>query len=458
MRGGRHAGVRLALTAAVTFSLFTSLLFGFIYWRTAVVELRRVDNGVERDARALAESTPEGLLRSIRIRMAADFHRITFAAVLDADGRPLEGNLERLPPGLTVDGQAHRTEMAVPGAGTEDVVMVGRRLTDGRLLVLGRSIDSLANLHAALIRALELAILPAVLLSLVAGAVMSRPLQSQIRAIQLATRRIIQGDLSGRLALSGSGDQFDRLASSVNFMLDEIARLLHQAQSTADNIAHDLRTPLTRVRTHLERGRAPGKTHADLQEAVDRAIVGLDQALRVITALLRIGHVERGHRRANFVAVDLGTVVTEIADLFEPFAEEKGLRLRVDIAAPASIHGDRDLLCEAVANLVDNAVKFTPSGGTVTLGLHRRDGVPVIVVADTGPGIPVEERAAVMGRFYRSDMSRQVEGCGLGLSLVDAIVTLHGFRLAIGDGHPGCVVEMACAAAPVRALDPAASH
>ena len=179
---------------------------------------------------------------------------------------------------------------------------------------------------------------------------------------------------------------------------------------------------------------------------VDRAIVGLDQTLRIITALLRIGQIEASHRYATFSTVDLETVVREIGDLFEPFAEEKGVHFRLIVGSAGYVDGDRDLLSEAIANLVDNAIKFTPSGGMVTLVLERIHEVPVVRVRDNGPGIAPEEREAVMRRFYRSDKSRHIEGCGLGLSLVDAIARLHGFRVAIGDGQPGCVIELICAA------------
>jgi signal transduction histidine kinase len=218
---------------------------------------------------------------------------------------------------------------------------------------------------------------------------------------------------------------------------------LQEAKVVGDNIAHDLRTPLTRVRVRLERGREHAATLGELRAAVDQAIAGLDQSLAIITALLRIAEIEHSRRLEGFGEVPLAALVREVGDLYDPIAEDKRVALRVEAADEAIMRGDRDLLFEAVANLVDNAVKFTPEGGCVDLALLRRDGETVIRVRDTGPGIPEIEREAVTKRFYRSDKSRRTEGLGLGLSLVAAIVKLHGFRFTIAAG-PGCTAEIAC--------------
>jgi len=441
---------RLAISFATAFVISTLLLFAFIYWQTAIVEIERIDSELAHDARLMAEQDPGGLLESVRVRVAYDIHRVTSAAVFAADGSKIAGNLDRLPERVAVDGGAHHADMAMSANGqaaVEILSIVCRRLADGRVLVVGRSIDSLANLRRVVMHALELGVIPAVLLALVAGALLGHRAQARIKAVQRAAERIMLGNLRERLPVTGKGHDFDRIASGVNFMLDEIERLLDHAKSTGDNIAHDLRTPLTRVRSRLERARLTAKTQADLQDSVDRAIGGLDQALRVVTAVLRIGQIERGHRRGNFASVDLYSLVEEIADLFEPIAEEKGIRLSVEAGGSAIVHGDRDLLSEAIANLVDNAVKFTPAGGTVVVGLVSTGDQPLIRVVDSGPGIPPEEREAVMHRFYRSDKSRHIDGCGLGLSLVEAIVTLHGFKVAIGDAEQGgCVFEILCTA------------
>ena len=218
---------------------------------------------------------------------------------------------------------------------------------------------------------------------------------------------------------------------------------LQEAKVVGDNIAHDLRTPLTRVRIRLERGREHAATLEELRAVADQAIAGLDQSLTTITALLRITEIEHSRRREGFSEVQLASLIREAGDLYDPIAENKGVALRVEAFDGATVHGDRDLLFEAVANLVDNAVKFTPEGGRVELALLQQDGETVVRVSDTGPGIPESEREAVTQRFYRSDQSRNIKGLGLGLSMVAAIIKLHGFRLTISAG-PGCTAEIAC--------------
>jgi signal transduction histidine kinase len=224
-------------------------------------------------------------------------------------------------------------------------------------------------------------------------------------------------------------------------MLDEIERLIHEIAGVGDDIAHEVRTPLTRVRATLERGRQNATNVEELGVVIDRAIGGLDKSLAIVTALLRIAEIEHGRRLAAFDTVDLASVVVEVAELFDPIAEDRGVDLEVETATPASVRGDRDLLFEAIANLVDNAVKFTPAGGCVELRVARRDGEVQVEVVDTGPGIGEAEREVVTRRFYRSDKSRQTQGVGLGLSLVAAILKLHGFALEIGAG-PGCRIEI----------------
>jgi signal transduction histidine kinase len=223
----------------------------------------------------------------------------------------------------------------------------------------------------------------------------------------------------------------------------QLEEALQEAKVVGDNIAHDLRTPLSRVRIRLERGREHASTLEELRAVADQAIAGLDQSLTTVTALLRITEIEHSRRREGFSEVPLVPLIREVGDLYDPIAEDKGVTLRVKTPEGACVHGDRDLLFEAVTNLVDNAVKFTPEGGRVELALLHQQGETVIRVSDTGPGIPEIEREAVTQRFYRSDKNRNIKGLGLGLSMVAAIIKLHGFRFTLAAG-PGCIVEIAC--------------
>jgi len=223
----------------------------------------------------------------------------------------------------------------------------------------------------------------------------------------------------------------------------QVEEALQEAKVVGDNIAHDLRTPLTRVRMRLERGREHAATLEEFRAVADQAIADLDQSLTTITALLRITEIEHSRRREGFSEVQLAPLIHEAADLYDPIAENKGVALRVEAPDGATVNGDRDLLFEAVANLVDNAVKFTPEGGRVELALLYQEGETVIRVIDTGPGISESEREAVTQRFYRSDQTRSIKGLGLGLSMVAAIIKLHSFRFNISAG-PGCTAEIAC--------------
>jgi signal transduction histidine kinase len=265
----------------------------------------------------------------------------------------------------------------------------------------------------------------------------------------------MEGHVQERLPVQDIADDFDHLANGVNRMLAEIEGLLAEVQGVGDNIAHDLRTPLARVRTLLERGRDRARTKEDLIAVTDRAIIGLDQAQSIITALLRIGEIEGGQRRSAFGDVDLNELVQEAGELYAPMAEAKQIQLDVQTDPTSLVNGDRDLLIEAIANLLDNAIKFTPSGGKVHLHVTDRGEGPIVRVSDTGPGIPPEERTAVMRRFYRVDKSRHVNGSGLGLSIVLAIVKLHDFDIVVGDAQPGACFELHCFARPGSEVEPA---
>ena len=443
----RTTTFRWTLAVAGTFVLCTLLLFGFVYWRTTVYMMSENDVVLTTELRVFAANTPEQRLAEIDDRLRKDPRRIKIAGLFGADGHRIAGNMESLPPGLAPDVPANVVVIRLDNRGREmqEVRLATHPLPNGEVLVIGRNIDELAEIAEIVGRALALGLLPAFGLAVVIGIVLSWRAHDRLSEVNRRIQRIVAGDLRERLPTRGRDDPFDQLAVSVNRMLGEIEALINEIAGVGDDIAHDLRTPLTRVRVRLERGREHATTLEELQAVADRAIAGLDQSLTIITALLRIAEIEHSRRLERFSQVRLAPLVHEVGDLYDPIAEDKSvsLSLRVEAADEASVHGDRDLLFEAVANLVDNAVKFTPSGGGVELALLRREDETVIRISDTGPGIPEIEREAVTKRFYRSDKSRKTEGLGLGLSLVAAIVKLHGFRFAIVPG-PGCTVEIAC--------------
>jgi len=454
---------RWTLAIAGGFTAMVLLLFAFIYWQTAERERGRIDGAVLSKALSIAEAPGEAAAPALEAWLAKDSHSRLYGALFGPGGARVGGNVLMVPDGIIADGLAHRmvigpTDRDRDGDSPEVVRGVARRLGDGRLLVLGYDIDELDQAQDLILRALGLGVAPAVVLSLAGGTVLAWRGQRRIAAVHEAVGRIMQGHLRERLPTRGGADELDKVAAAVNGMLDRIEQLVEEIRGVGDSIAHDLRTPLTRVRTRLERSRDEATTREEFQAAADRAIASVDQALAVVSAVLRIGEIEHGQRRAAFAPVDLAGLLRDAAELYEPVAEEKGVALRLRLTAASAVPGDRDLLLEAVGNLLDNAVKFTPAGTDVTLSLYGGLDGACIRVADNGPGILPSERKRVLRRFYRTEKSRTVEGSGLGLSLVAAIVSLHCFRLRIGGSEAGCVVEIACSPAATPDPAPADQH
>jgi signal transduction histidine kinase len=250
------------------------------------------------------------------------------------------------------------------------------------------------------------------------------------------------GDLQRRIDTVGSNDEFDQLAVSLNAMLDEIERLMDGIRHVTDNIAHDLRTPLTRLRTRLEHLHAELDKDSSNATYVEQSIADADQLLTTFGALLRIARIEAGGVRANFEQVDLGALVQDAAELYDAVAEEKQLELDINLEAKSKVHGDRDLLFQAIINLLDNAIKYSPQAGRIVMRLGEHNHRPALSISDNGPGIPAEECDKVLQRFYRMDQSRSQHGSGLGLSLVAAVARMHNTVLEFGDNHPGLIAEL----------------
>jgi signal transduction histidine kinase len=434
---------------SIAFAVCILLFSAFVYWEAAAYMLARVDAAIAEESLVLAADPTERQLNAIDDRLREDPRRTKLAGLFGTDGRRIAGNMENLPLGLTVNGtvqtaQAIRVDQR--GHETMTVRAIARRLPNGNVLVIGRHNGEFKDLAEVVARALLLALPFAIALSLAIGAILSLRVQRRVTSLQALVKRIISGNLSERIPASGLDHPFDKLAAIANGMLDEIQVLVTDMAGVGNEIAHDLRTPLTRVRVALERGRANATTLAELQSVTDRAIGALDQSLAIMTALLRITEIESSRGKANFGEIALAGLVREVGDIYDPIAEDKQVTLRVAAEGDATAYCDRDLLFEAVANLVDNAVKFTPAGGCVDVSLVGGESENIIRISDTGQGIGEDERDAVMRRFYRSDKSRNTQGAGLGLSLVSAILKLHGFRLTLNTG-PGCVAEIVC---PIR--------
>jgi signal transduction histidine kinase len=435
-----------AFMVAGVFAVFVIVLFGFIYWQIDDYLTARSDRVITAELDGISGLSPERRLEAIDERLRQDPRGVQLAAIFGADGHRITGNLESLPPGLQIDAAARGTDVVRAdqnGRVHQVVRAIARRMRNGDVLVLGRNVDEAREISHVVGQALALGLLPGFCLCLLAGAWLSVRAQRRVEEVNQRVQRIIAGDLRERLPHRPVDEPFSRLAVIVNGMLDEMEAMIHALAGVGNDIAHDLRTPLTRARLTLERGRTNATTLEQLQTVADKAIAGIDQSLTIITALLRLAEIENSRRSAGFGSVALHEMLREVCDIYEPIAENKNIALQVRLTHELTVRGDRDLLIEAVANLVDNAIKFTPDGGRVDIELLRGNNETIVRVADTGCGINEQEREAVLRRFYRSDKIRNTPGVGLGLNLVAAIVKLHGFRLAIFSG-PGGRVEIIC--------------
>ena len=329
-------------------------------------------------------------------------------------------------------------------------MFVARRLLEGGTLVLGRDLREVYNLQETLLRTLAIALLPTVLLILAVGAIVARRASQRFERVQDAIVRIMNGELDLRLPVSNQDGDIDRVAHAVNLMLDEIARLLDQLKSAGDTIAHDLRTPLAVARARIERTLNNETGIEQLREAMEAALAQIEKVSVTISAILRISAVENGARETRFRDFDLAVVCAQLLDFYEPLAESKGVAMIVDAAMPVPARGDEDLMREAISNLIDNAIKFTPSGGVVRIEARMAEGRPFALVSDTGVGVPTQERAKIFDRFYRGERSGQTPGHGLGLSIAETIANLHGFKLTVEDNNPGARFELRAAAQAAR--------
>ena len=436
----RSSTFRLALVYAALFGASVLLLLAFIYWSTAGYMTRQTEAAIEAEIGTFAERYRStgipGLLGLIEegLRSNASIYLLT-----DPAYRPLAGNLAGWPRSRNeedgwLEFQVRRDEDVVQLALARTFTLRG-----GFHLLVGRDVRALTRTKRLITRTLAWGLGLTALLALAGGALMSRSTARRIEAIRSTGLEIMRGDLSRRIPRDGSRDDFDRLAAHLNEMLDRIAASMDEVREVTDNIAHDLRTPLGRLRNQLETLRA--RPDGGAVPEVDAAIEEADRLLATFNALLRIARIESGVLRSGFGEVDLTVLLRDVAELYEPAAHEKDQHIVVELPPRAPVPGDRDLLVQAFANLLDNAIKYSPAGGTVTLRVEPGQGGRTrVLVSDTGPGIPEGERDAVMRRFYRGESSRTTAGSGLGLSLVGAVARLHRAELELGGGGRGLEV------------------
>jgi signal transduction histidine kinase len=438
----RTTPFRLTLINGAVFASVVMVLLGMIYWQTAVFMARQMDSIVVSEAQELQASGRDNIQTRIRDAVAADTRAVEFYGLFDEDGHWIAGNLKQLPENRKWDGSAR--EFDGPGLQPGSRSMI-RRLPWGQVLYIGHDAKTLTGFRVIVINALVISGGAMLILGLIAAALLSLSPLRRIESLRNASRAALFGQIGVRLPISRRKDEIDMLAGVANAMMDETERLLFEVKSVGDNVAHDLRTPLTRLRARLYRLQQESRLSPADRRMLDEAVSETDALLVRFRALLRIGEIEGRDRRAGFEPVHLRDVLQQVYELHEPFAEDRGVILKTAFAPDGDVvAADPALMFEAVSNLVENALKFTPAGGEVGLSLISRTEGPRIEITDSGPGVPLEERDAVMKRFYRSERTRTTPGSGLGLSVVTAIVRLHGFDVWLDDARPGLRVSMDC--------------
>jgi signal transduction histidine kinase len=441
----RTSSFRFALLYAAVFSASVVALLAFIYWSTVAVLDQQIDATIEAELRGLseqyrAEGLP-GLVEVIRARAGEPGNTDRVYLLADPALRPLGGNLAAWPAAATgPSGQWIELRLAKLDAGDGEPHLIRARsfvLPDSFNLLVGRDTQERGQFRATMIETLGWSLAATLALALSGGVLLSRRLLRRVDAVSVATGRIMQGDWGRRLPVSAGGDEFDRLSGELNAMLDQIERLMTGMRAVTDSIAHDLRSPLTRLQGRIEQALREALPAEERRRLLEAALADLDGVLHTFKTLIEIARAEAGSGRAAMETVDLGALAEAVADLYRPVAEDKLIAFTAAIAPGLAAHGHGPLLAQALSNLVDNAVKYTPSGGTIALIVQASPTGAEFIVADSGPGIPESERAHVLERFVRLDSSADTPGSGLGLSLVAAVAKLHRGRLTLADNAPG---------------------
>ena len=444
----RSIAWRIAVGYAVLFGVSVLALLVFIYVSTQGYMTRQMEAVIEAEVQGLAEryrvAGVRGLRALVRDRIARNPASSSIYLLADPKFRVLAGNLNRWPdPARGADPWIEFELYTTDEADRREVHRARARhfeLRRGFHLLVGRNLRDYEAMRSAIVRNVAWGIAVAGVLAIAIAWWLRRSVTTRIESINRTSRRIMEGELSERIESRGSGDEFDELVANLNAMLARIETLMDDVRRVSDNVAHDLRTPLGRLRTRLEQLRDAGGD-GDSAALAEAALSEADQMLATFNALLRIARIETRQRRHAFERADLATIGDDVADLYAPVAESRGITFRHSgISAP--INGDADLLFQSLANLLDNAMKYTPEGGAVTLHVTSDDDTVSVVVADTGPGVPPGEREAVLRRFYRLEPARSTPGSGLGLSLVSAVAQLHEAELTLEDNGPGLVVRL----------------
>ena len=464
----RTTAFRLTLIYLLLFALFAASLLVYFAWNTRRLITEQITTTVNAEIGEVTDIYARWGLRGLvltienrALRPGANLYLVTTPT-----GQAVAGNVGSLAPGVMASqGWSETAYRRLDEQDSRDHRALVRvsELTSGFRLLIGRDLEERQRLFGIVAKAANWSLLVVVVLGLGGGIFVARRVLRRIDAMTGTTQRIMAGDLSGRLPVGRSGDELDRLAENLNAMLERIEALMMGLKEVSDNIAHDLKTPLTRLRNRAEEALAKSGSEADYRSALERTIEESDGLIRTFNALLMIARAESGQARGNMDDFDAADVARGIQELYEPLAEDSGMTLHVK-TAPAPVHGNRELISQALANLVENAIKYgkplvtaqppdvetiVPPASKEIVIEARRDGASVLLsVTDHGPGIPEADRSHAVERFVRLEASRTQPGSGLGLSLASAVATLHGGELRLGDNNPGLTATLAI---PARA-------
>lgn len=438
----RTTAFKLSFAYLVVFATFAFLALGYVAWNAMRVLDDQIVSTIEAEINGLSEQYNAGGLRRLIsvVERRAGEPGASLYLVTTAAGERLVGNVGALPPGIIAEpGQ---TESAYARSGeAKDLdhraILRIFVLPGGFRLLVGRDVEERDRLRSVIGRTFGSSVGLVVLLGVIGGWFVASRVLHRVDAMTETTRRIMAGDLDGRLAVAGNGDELDRLARNLNEMLERIGELMQGLRDVSDNIAHDLKTPLTRLRNRAEEALRTAETPDALRAAIEAVIDESDGLIRVFNALLMIARLEDAGDAENMVIFDGSHVAEEVAELYEPVVADQGGALKLAIRPGLMLRGNRELVGQALANLIDNAVKYGGIGGMIEVAAERADDAIRLSVADSGPGIPPEERGRVLDRFVRLEAARSRPGFGLGLSLVNAVVRLHQASLVLEDNAPG---------------------
>jgi hypothetical protein len=449
----RTTTFKLTLVYLTVFALFAAFLLGYFALNTRRLITEQITETVNTEITRLSEQYRQGGIRRLVIVVDARARRpgSSLYIVTNFAGEALAGNVTALAPGIldnpgwTETVYRRLDEAESPDRAEHEALVRVFQLPGGFRLLVGRDLEERERLYHIVLSAGRWSVAIVVILGLAGGLFVTRRVLRRVDAMTETTRTIMAGDLGGRLPVAGTGDELDRLADNLNVMLERIEALMYGLKEVSDNIAHDLKTPLTRLRNRSEEALRTAKSEAEYRAALEATIEESEGLIRTFNALLMIARAESGQARDDMSEFDAAEIAHDVGELYEPLADQKGIAFKVEADAPAKVKGNRELVSQALANLVDNAIKYTapPVGAVngakpeiVVRALDDGDRI-LLTVADSGPGIPEADRARVVERFVRLEQSRSQPGSGLGLSLASAVARLHGGELTLTDNQPG---------------------